>query len=498
LPQLPEAECESIWHRTDRRGQPGPTESRGSLGGKAWYAAKKGFGGYVEDGRVDGLYTPGVLLPADEASIELSMRIRYSVEDCRPTLGYELGCPVSNWDAVSVRVRTSALGLPGLQGEWGAWETLEGTPGYGPAGTYGFAVAAAQCGVKGWCGASDAWHTARFDLTQHGGRKLQVGIFLATDPAQNSLQAEASTPGAGPQELYGALLDDILIRTGNSNSGTGTILFWDNADDAVGMLAPIPQEGPLGAASPSGERLCLLPQNASNLGRSSVVSLRVSCYNGYTKADEASGKRNVANSSIGDLLRDYAVVQRNTDGTVRLAVRHPPPLGLVMRAPSLSRLSESVPELEVTQPLTLAQIRGEESVLVDLSTVEDDMWKQRGMAGQLFLEASLTVLPDLTPQLVWKSTSMGIGEVTVHLGFDKSPAPTAAPGVPGTSAVDMQLETKGFTFIVAKSRKDLIRLDALAPARVSRWAAVFVGVAAVAILGLCGGRARRACKEKLH
>ena len=68
---LTQAQCETIWHRSTRRGQPGPAGARGSRAGRAWYGAKKGFGGYVENRRIDGLFSPGIWIPSGGASLTM-------------------------------------------------------------------------------------------------------------------------------------------------------------------------------------------------------------------------------------------------------------------------------------------------------------------------------------------------------------------------------------------------------------------------------------------
>jgi len=89
----------------------------------AWSVGDRIYGGYVENNRLDGLFSPKIDLPKEETSI-LSLMFRYSMEDGpkEDPLSYSRGCLVGTWDSLSLRIRTD---------NHTDWTSINGDPSYG-------------------------------------------------------------------------------------------------------------------------------------------------------------------------------------------------------------------------------------------------------------------------------------------------------------------------------------------------------------------------------
>jgi len=182
-----------LWHLSEEHAHEG----------NSWWCADEEIGGY-NDHWLQYLITPPLnLSDYEEEEITLNFMLLYTME---PPEGAE--DPYNGWDGCNVWISTDG-------GE--EWEVIEPSePEYDRSSLYSFGL---EWGmgpdIPGWCGDSDGWVEAVFDLDDYAGQDdVRIRWAFCSDPAECTI---------GHEDWIGMLLDEIRITAGEdlilSNNG---------------------------------------------------------------------------------------------------------------------------------------------------------------------------------------------------------------------------------------------------------------------------------------
>ena len=185
--------------------------------GSSWWCADGDIGGY-SDAWVQFLQTPTIAVPADGAT--LSAMMKWAIEDYAGAS--VAGTCTDGWDAANVRISNDG---------GSTWNILNSSNdpydfyyGYG----WIYNDTEYDCGgsleavAAGWAGQAD-WHEVEFNLNNYSGQDVIIQFAFGSDPAY-------STGDDGT--ITGLKIDNIAITDNGGN-----IIFQDNADDEVNMIA---------------------------------------------------------------------------------------------------------------------------------------------------------------------------------------------------------------------------------------------------------------------
>ncbi|MCK4956232.1 MAG: immune inhibitor A, partial [Candidatus Cloacimonetes bacterium] len=168
----------------------------------------KDIGGYLNHVYVV-LDTDPILVPENG---HLTFKLNYN---CEPA-GSDPDVPEYNgWDGSNVRISTDGDN----------WQVLNGAPAYEASSLYSFGVEHGEgANVPGWCGTSNGWVDADFDLSAYSGQKVQIRFAFASDPSTN-------TTSNG--EYFGMMVDDIALGD-YSNDGSSLAITPGNLVEGAG------------------------------------------------------------------------------------------------------------------------------------------------------------------------------------------------------------------------------------------------------------------------
>ena len=193
------------------------TSTTDAYEGSSWWCADPDIGGYA-DAWVQFIQSSSISIPAGGGA--MSAMMKWAIEDYAGAS--VAGTCTDGWDAANVRISTDG---------GSTWNLLNASNdsydfyyGYGwiyNDGEYDCGGSLEQVSA-GWAGQSD-WHEVEFNLDNYAGQDVIIQFAFGSDPAY-------STGDDG--SITGFKVDNIQV-TDNS----GNILFQDNADDELNMVA---------------------------------------------------------------------------------------------------------------------------------------------------------------------------------------------------------------------------------------------------------------------
>jgi hypothetical protein len=194
----------SMWHLDD-------VQPHGDTGYSWWMGDPTigDIGGYIDHLYVV-LDTPLITVPEGG---HLTFNLAYYVEDPAGTMD-----PWDGWDGCNVRISRDGI----------AWTPISGSPAYNCESLYSFGFEHGEGpGVPGWCGESEGWLDADFDLSVYAGQTVQIRFAFASDPAYCT---------QNQHDMFGMMVDNISL-------GEYSYDFDDNDEHGMTYTSVVPVGG---------------------------------------------------------------------------------------------------------------------------------------------------------------------------------------------------------------------------------------------------------------
>lgn len=193
------------------------TESHAFEDGSSWWCGDEEFGGY-DDHWLQYLDTPALDL-SDQDNLTLTFKLFYASED--PEVQ---GPPDPDewpdydaWDGCNVWISTNG-------GEdWTVINPAEPEYNYESLFSFGYEWNMGP-DIPGWCGSSDGWLDAEFDLSEYAQDNVLIRWAFCSDPGWHT--GGENDPD---REAIGMLVDNMRVMAGDQ-------VLWENTGDEAGEM----------------------------------------------------------------------------------------------------------------------------------------------------------------------------------------------------------------------------------------------------------------------
>ncbi|MBM3330190.1 MAG: hypothetical protein FJY67_12120, partial [Calditrichaeota bacterium] len=185
------------WHTTETH----------AFEGRSWWCADPRLEGY-DNHWLQYLMTP-VLDLSGRQNLRLTFKLYWAVEEPNDVIA-----PYNGWDGCNVWISTNG---------GGTWQVLTPSrPQYTNSSLYSFGVEWGMGeGIPGWCGRSNDWVDAEFDLSNFARANVRIRWAFCSDPAWATVDN---------RDYYGMLVDNLSITSGQN-------VVWSNNGNEQGDMA---------------------------------------------------------------------------------------------------------------------------------------------------------------------------------------------------------------------------------------------------------------------